>query len=65
LPAVIRLHKGAGIGIIKDMDITGDSLLSFAVAWAYRVYVPGSNRSNAAAGISQHEPVVLVPVKAQ
>jgi hypothetical protein len=65
LPTVIRLHEGAGAGITKVMDIIGDSLVSVAVAWANRVYVPGSNRSYLAASIPQHPPSVLEPVKAQ
>jgi hypothetical protein len=54
--AVIRLHKGAGVGITKVRVIVGDFLLrpSFEVAWAVMVYVPGINKSNVAVGIGSH-----------
>jgi hypothetical protein len=61
---VIRLHEGLGVAILKVRVIMGDTLgtVSVEVAWAYMVYVPGSNLLKAAVGIARHGPL---PEKAQ
>ena len=61
--AVIKLHKGVGVGITKVRDIWGDIQPLFEVVWAYMVYVPGSNKPKVAVGIGSHG--WALPEKAQ
>ena len=62
--AVIRLHEGKGVAILKVRVIMDDTLgtLSVEVAWAYMVYVPGSSLAKSFVGIARHGPL---PEKAQ